>query len=231
LQVLDNKTTIRRVQTWNHILLAPMMALSQPDPELGLPSGTTLIPRLFVRNAEPVSTQVSIEVNWRRKGEAGDFAIPKFGLAAGAVRVLALADYEKTGQIPADANWGIVKVAYPGRRADVIAVALSYDKTSRYGLQTPFSENLSRLWAGGMWHVDAMHNTLITTGNGGSEPTTAEITLFYNGGKGTYKVKKSLSPGQPLWLDVGQIIHNQVPDLDGHTLPPEAMAVPTNCVT
>jgi hypothetical protein len=35
----------------NHVLLAPMMALSQPDPGLAFPSGTTLIPRLFLRNA------------------------------------------------------------------------------------------------------------------------------------------------------------------------------------
>ena len=39
------------------------------------------------------------------------------------------------------------------------------------GLQTPFSEDLSRMWAGGMWHVDPTHNTFITTGNAGSEST------------------------------------------------------------
>jgi len=52
-----------------------------------------------------------------------------------------------------------------------------------------------------MWHADATHNTLITTGNGGSEPTTAEVTLFYNGGTGRYKMVKLLSPGEPCgWM-------------------------------
>jgi hypothetical protein len=125
--------------------------------------------------------------------------------------------------MPPDATWGTLKLAYIGRRADLVAVAVSYDKTNRYGLQTPFSEALSRLWAGGMWHVDATHNTLITTGNGGSESTTAEVTLFYNGGKSRYRMEKMLSPGQQLWLDVGRLVHDQVPDSDGHALPPDTM--------
>jgi hypothetical protein len=79
------------------------------------------------------------------------------------------------------------------------------------------------MWAGGMWHVDATHNTFITTGNGGAEPTAAEVTLFYNGGMSKYRMEKMLSPGQQLWLDVGHLVHDQVPDSDGHTMPPGTM--------
>ena len=32
-----------------------------------------------------------------------------------------------------------------------------------------------------------------------------------------------LSPGQQMWLDVGQLIRGQIPDSDGHVLPPDAM--------
>jgi hypothetical protein len=49
------------------------------------------------------------------------------------------------------------------------------------------------------------------------------VTLFYNEGKSKYRVEKLLAPGQQLWLDVGQLIRNQVPDSDGHTLPPDTM--------
>jgi hypothetical protein len=144
-------------------------------------------------------------------------------LLPGDVTVVNLADQQKSGQMPADATWGTVKLAYAGRRADLVAVALSYDNDYRYGLQTPFSENLSHMWAGGMWHVDSTHNTFITTGNAGSEPTAAEVTLFYNGGKSKYRLEKMLSPSQQLWLDVGQVIHDQVPDSDGRSLPPDTM--------
>jgi hypothetical protein len=76
---------------------------------------------------------------------------------------------------------------------------------------------LPRYW------VDASHNTLVTTGNGSLEPTTAEVTLFYNGGEGKYRLKKLLAPGEPFWLDIGQLIHDQIPDSYGHTIPPETM--------
>jgi hypothetical protein len=125
--------------------------------------------------------------------------------------------------LPADANWATVKLGYAGRRADLVAVALSYDKGNRYGLQTPFSEGISRMWAGGMWHVDSTHNTFITTGNVGPESTTAEVALFYNGGKDKYRLEKMLPPGQQLWVDVGQLVRSQVVDSDGHALSPDAM--------
>ena len=74
-----------------------------------------------------------------------------------------------------------------------------------------------------MWHVDSTHTTFIATGNGGSEPTTAEATIFYNGGQSKYRVEKMLSPGQQLWIDLGHLIRDQVPDSDGHTMPPDTM--------
>jgi hypothetical protein len=74
-----------------------------------------------------------------------------------------------------------------------------------------------------MWHVDPTHNTFITTGNAGSESTVAQVTLFYNGGKDKYRLEKMLSPAQQLWLDVGELIRDQVLDSDGQTLPPDAM--------
>jgi hypothetical protein len=206
-------------QPVNHILRAPMMALSQPDQGLGFPNGTTLIPRIFLRNAGSGPAQVSLTVDWRSESKTGELALTRLALAPGEVRVVSLME----GQIPLDATWGTVKLAYSGRRADLVAVALSYDEDYRYGLQTPFSENLSRMWAGGMWHVDPTHNTFITTGNAGSESTAAEVTLFYNGGKSKYRIEKMLSSGQQLWLDVGRLIHDQVPDSDGRTLAPDTM--------
>lgn len=165
---------------------------------------------------------MSATVDWRNQS-SGTFALPSLTLSPGEVTTISLGDYQKAGQIPPDGTWGTLKLAYAGRRADLVAVAVSYDKDHRYGLQTPFSEELSRLWVGGMWHVDATHNTFITTGNGGSEATTAEVTLFYNGGTSRYRTEKMLSPGQQLWLDIEHLVHDQIPDSDGHTLPPDTM--------
>ncbi len=205
-----------------HVLRAPMMALSQPDPGLNFPNGTRLFPRIFLRSAASTPMLVSATVNSHNQNSA-IVALPNLILSPGEIKTVNLADYQQAGQISADANWATLNLAYTGRAADLVAVAVSYDKDHRYGLQTPFSENLSRLWAGGMWHVDPTHNTFITTGNGGLEATTAEITLFYNGGASRYRMEKNLPPGQQLWLDLGHIVHDQVPDSDGHTLPLDIM--------
>ncbi|HKW17787.1 MAG TPA: hypothetical protein VJO35_09790 [Terriglobales bacterium] len=146
------------------------------------------------------------------------------GHPAGEAKVLDLSTFQLAGDIPASAQWSTVRVGYKGRTADLVPVALSYDEGGRYGVQTPFGEGTSPLFKGSMWHVDTTYNTIITTGNGGSEPTAAEVTLFYNGGKDTYRVEKMLAPGQQLWLNVGELIRNQVPDSDGHTIPPGTMA-------
>jgi hypothetical protein len=207
----------------NHTLLAPMMALSQPDPGLAFPDGTTLIPRLFLRNAGAGQAEVSLMVDWRSANKSGESVFPALTLSPGELTTINLADPQSRVQLPADAMWGTVKLGYVGRSADLVAIALSYDQTHRYGLQTPFSENVSRLWAGGMWHVDPTHSTLITTGNAGPESTAAQVTLFYNGGKSRYRLEKMLSPGQQLWVDVGELIREQVADSDGHTLPADTM--------
>ena len=57
------------------------------------------------------------------------------------------------------------------------------------------------------------------------QPHWCAAILFHsnNGGQGRYRFEKVLQPGQQIWLDVGQLIHNQVPDSDGNTLPPDTM--------
>jgi hypothetical protein len=139
------------------------------------------------------------------------------------MKIVSLADFQKTGQIPADATWATVSLGFKGRTGDLVAVTMSYDKTARYGLQTPFSEGTNGLLKGSMWHVDSTHNSLITTGNGGTEDTRAQVTLFYNGGQGKYRLEQRLSPGQQIWLNLAELVRNQIPDSDGKTIPPDVM--------
>lgn len=152
------------------------------------------------------------------------FTLPALTLAPGQTKLLKLADYQQAGQIPEDASWGTVTLSYRGRTGDLVAIASSYDASNRYGSQTPFTEGTNRLFKGSMWHVDSTHNTLITTGNGGTEPTRAQVTLFYNGGQGTYRVEQTLAPGAQIWLNLADLIRNQVPDSDGKTIPVDVMA-------
>jgi hypothetical protein len=102
---------------------------------------------------------------------------------------------------------------------ELTAAAASYDKTLRYGAQTPFNDQLASHWEGGKWEIDGTHDSIITAGNGGSKPTRTQVTLFFNGGSGKYQIAQTLAPDEQLWLDLGQLIRDQVPDKDGNILP------------
>ena len=207
-----------------HVLRAPMIALRQPDAALAYPKDTVLNPRLFLRNAGQNKLQVSAAIHWRSQDAEGTYNYPALNLQSNEVSVLDLGLLQDSRAIPPNANWSNVTLSYSGKSADLVPVAVSYDSKTRYGLQSPFTEGTNRMFKGGMWHVDSTHGTLITTGNGGSEKTAAQVTLFYGGGKSRYRIEKLLAPGQQLLLDVGQLIHNQIPDSDGNVIPPETMS-------
>jgi hypothetical protein len=179
-----------------HTMRAPMMALANPDPVLMFPAGTKLMPQVFLRNTTAGALPVAASLQWRNPSQSGSVTLPEMVLAPGVTRVLNLADTA----VPADAYWSTVLLHYQGRRGDVVPIATSFDESGRYGLQTPFSEGVSHLWKGSMWHVDATHNSLITAGNGGTGPTHAAVTLFYNKGKSSYTIEKQLEPGEQILI-------------------------------
>jgi hypothetical protein len=198
-------------------------AEGQPDASLAYPNETVLNPRLFLRNAGQNKLQVSTVIHWRSQNGEGTYNYPPLSLKSNEVSVIDLGLLQDRSAIPANANWSNVTLSYTGKSADLVPVAVSYDSNQRYGLQSPFTEGTNRMFKGGMWHVDSTHNTLITTGNGGSEQTAAQVTLFYNGGQGHYRIEKLLVPGEQLLLDVGQLIRNQIPDSDRNVIPTETM--------
>jgi|GEM_PF-5786571 len=69
------------------------------------------------------------------------------------------------------------------------------------------------------WQYDASHDSIITVGNGGAKPAEAAFTINYNHGTGAYEIDQTLQPNQQMWIDVGQLIRDQVPDKNGTVLP------------
>ena len=69
--------------------------------------------------------------------------------------------------------------------------------------------------------MDATHNSIIAAGNGGSAASKALFTIYYDSGKKRYDVEQELKPHEQMWVDVGKLIHDQVPDKNGLLLPPD----------
>jgi hypothetical protein len=200
-------------------LRAPMLALSQPDPVLSFPEGTTLHPQLLIRNttASPVSAE--LRFNWRSPSAVGKEAGPSLHLSPFETRQVDVSALQEQEVLPAKANWTSVTLTTKGRPDEVVAIAASYDSTLRYGAQTPFSDQLSFRWEGGQWQYDVQHNSIITVGNGGTKATRTAFTIFYNQGKDKYELEQTLQPDEQMWVDVGKLIRQRVPDKNGKALP------------
>lgn len=191
----------------------PMLALSNPDPALAFPPGTVLRPQLFVRNTTGKSVSASLRFNWRTGSATGK----------GSQVPLQMNPYETrridVAALSLPANWASVTLTTTGLPDEVMAVAVSYDDTLRYGAQTPFSDQLSFKWEGGMWEYDAQHDSIMSAGNGGTKPTQAAFTIYYNQGTQRYDLEQMLQPDDQMWIDVGQLIREHVLDMNGKTLP------------
>lgn len=200
---------------------APMLALSEPDPALGFPAGTTLQPQVFLRNTSAQTFTAHIYFGWRSETASGKTAPMDLQLKPGATQLVDVAALQAQKVIPPDAHWAAVVLSAPVQPDDLMAVAASYDQTGRYGAQTPFSDQLASHWEAGKWEVDSTHDSLITIGNGGNKPTRAGLTILYNHGNGQYQIEQALAPDEQVLVDFGKLIRNQIPDNDGHTLPPD----------
>jgi hypothetical protein len=206
-----------RTATWT--LRAPMLALTNPDPALAFPPGTKLLPQLLLRNTTAKPIDATLRFNWRTAGSTGKAPGPALRLAPYETRRIDVAALQDRAILPKEANWTSVIVTTNSKPDELMAVAASYDSTLRYGAQTPFSDQLTFKWEGGMWEYDPYHNSIITAGNGGTKPTQAAFTIFYNQGTQRYDLEQTLQPDEQMWIDIGKLIREHVPDKNGKALP------------
>ena len=196
-----------------------MLALSNPDPALAFLPGTTLQSQIFLRNAIGKLVDAALRFNWRTAGATGKTAGPQLHLLPYETRWIDVAALQDGTVLPKQANWTSVTLTSNALPDELVAVATSYDQTLKYGAQTPFSDQLSHQWKGGMWEFDPYHSSIITAGNGGAQPTQAAFTLFYNQGTQKYELEQTLQPDEQMWIDVGKLIRESMPDKNGQVLP------------
>jgi len=154
---------------------APMLALTNPDPALALPAGTTLQPAIFLRNVSGNAYTAQLTFNWRSDSNTGKTAVPLQPYATTMVDVAAL---QKNRTIPTAARWAYVSITAPIQPDNLLAVATSFDATGRLGAQTPFSDQVANHWEGGKWEVDVTIPLLPTSterseGQGTQTPSLA----------------------------------------------------------
>jgi ferredoxin len=57
-----------------------------------------------------------------------------------------------------------------------------------------------------------------------ANPTQAAFTIVYNQGTQKYELEQTLQPDEQMWIDIGKLIRENVPDKSGKTLPADLSA-------
>jgi hypothetical protein len=128
-------------------LRAPMLALSNPDPALAFPPGTTLRPQLFIRNSTSKPVDAALRFNWRADSASGKAAGPTLRLNPYETRRIDVAALQNSGLLPKQANWTSVTLTTNSQPDEVMAVAASFPLRRADSLYRP-----TLLPVGG-WHV------------------------------------------------------------------------------
>ena len=96
----------RDAKLWT--MRAPMLALGSPDPALGMPRGTLLLPTIFVRNATVKNIAADMALSWRGDLGKGQVKLPGLQLAPFAtLEQLQIGALQEQLGIPDDAHWAL----------------------------------------------------------------------------------------------------------------------------
>jgi len=98
-----------------------MLALTNPDPALAFPPGTTLRPRLFIRNTTRKPAVAALRFHWRTASTTGAAAGPLLHLNPYEIRLVDVAALQGSGAIPKEANWTSVTLTTNGLPDEVLA--------------------------------------------------------------------------------------------------------------
>lgn len=222
-----NATVKLRTGTEGNVwtIRAPMLALRNPDPQLGLPLKTTLQPTILVRNTTSKNISTDITLNWRGDSGKGLAKLSTVQLAPFATQQLEIWAMQKQLGIPDDAHWALVSITHNAAPDDLIAVASSRNCNGIYNAETKFSSGGGGSFAGGEWRLDATHDQIAAITNIGTQPTDALLTLHYGKGQQKYELQETIPPGDQMWVDFAQLVRHRVPDRNGNLLPVDTSAV------
>ena len=206
---------------------APMLALQNPDPLLGMPRGIALQPTLFIRNTTAKNITADLSLTWRGDSGKGQVKLPQLQLAPFATQQLQIGStlLQIPNKIPQNAHWGLLTLTTDALPDDLVAFATSIDSSGRYNLATRFAGGIGGHFTGGEWDLDANHNEIAAITNIGAKPTNALLTLHYDKGTKKYELQQTIAPGDQMWVNLAQLVRNRTVDRNDNTLPADVSSV------
>src|SRR5260370_36228759 len=104
-------------------LRAPMLALSNPDPALAFPPGTTLQPQLFLRNTTAKPIDAALRFNWRTSGTTRKALGPTLRLSPFETQRIDVAALQDGRTLPQNAQWTSVTITTNSKPDELMAAS------------------------------------------------------------------------------------------------------------
>lgn len=188
------------------------------DPMMLFPARTVFTPYSLIRNTTNEPIGITPVLWWMEASTPRSVRLPRFALPAGATQNLPVKSLlERAGLSNFNGSFNLILEA-DAKLGGLLMSSGSVDQSNTYvfevipqGIGNSISKALS------YWSTGRGDDTMITIWNPADEAQDFVFTLFFSGG--SYKVPIPLGPRATRNFNVSEIVHSQLPDVDGNRVP------------
>ncbi len=189
----------------------------KPDPEMEFPSGTIFAPYSMIANRTNRTITVALSAAFQQGSSSTEKSLPDIQLAPhSTVKTDIAAGLKAAGLDPLE--YVNLRFSFMGKEGDLLITAGSVDASNDFVFEvTPVIQAKSDSKIICLWQVYNDTSSMISLWNYAQKDQDFVLTLLYSGG--SYKIPVSLAAGVSKTIDVGKLIHQQIPDALGNTIP------------
>ncbi len=193
--------------------------VGKPDAMMRFPAETQFTPYLLLRNTTAKSLPIQLQISYMTESAPVSKVISQ-NLTALETKEVDLADVLH-GFGLGDFNGSVnVGVSYTGLPSDLVLASGSVDQTGNYVFEVqPQALSSTHKKLGNYWDLDAGSNSMYSIWNPTDKPQDVLVSLYYDSGKGKYKIPVHVAPQASVMLDLKNIIEANAPDAEGNVFP------------
>jgi hypothetical protein len=188
------------------------------DPMMSFPAGTVFTPYSVVRNITDQPIGITPVLWWMEAGGPHFARLTQFALPSHSTQTLPVESLlAQAGLKNFNGTFNLMLEA-DAKLSGLLMSSGSVDQRNTYVFEVPpqgIGESASKSIS--YWSTGKGDDTMITIWNPADEEQNFVFTLFFSGG--SYKYPIPLGPRATRSFNVSEIIHNQIPDVDGSVVP------------
>jgi Big-like domain-containing protein len=188
------------------------------DPMLAFPAGIVFTPYTVLRNASSAPLIATPTFWWMAGGTAHSAQLPALTLHASETRMLDVPGMLTAAGLKNFSGSGSLVFDVQGNPAGLLMAGGSVDQKYSYvfgvvprGVKVSAAKNLS------YWSIGNGDDTMVTLWNAADEAQGLIFRLMFSGGH--YDFPIHLGPRATQVFNISEIVHSQLPDVEGNVIP------------